>query len=136
MRPGVWTSKGPLDTNRVNCLETVHMPKAILTAKYGARQGIPIFFPCSIRGRLTAVNDSQIQVHAMLTFGRPAPGVKTSISTQVIITTIMWGGGGEGHNFAIIPASVHVGSVGFCWCLIFKRAKVLPLQKKKNLLRK
>ena len=95
----------------------------------------PSSSPLAYGAPLTAVNDSQIQVHAMLTFGRLTRGVKTSILTPVIITTIIWGE--RGNNFAIIPALVHVGSVGFCFCLIFKTAKVLPLQKKKkNLLRK
>ena len=42
----------------------------------------------------------------MLTFERLARAAKASISTQVIITTIIWGT--RRNNFAIISASVHV----------------------------
>lgn len=60
-----------LDTKRAKCLlrNFVDMSKAILTAKYGARQGIPIFFPSNIQGSLIAVYGSEIQVQEMLTFG-------------------------------------------------------------------
>lgn len=53
------------------------MPKAILTAKYGAGQGIPIFLPSSTRGSLRAVSGLWNQVHAMLTFGRLKRGVES-----------------------------------------------------------
>lgn len=53
------------------------MPKAILTAKYGAGQGIPIFLPSSTQGSLMAVSGSRIQVHALLTFGRLKRGLES-----------------------------------------------------------